>query len=165
MKLDRAYQRQLLEELAANYPDRVDWGSRLRSMSVDAQARYHANLAYLDEHGLVSSKFANGIDVDLSSMPQITARGMDFLADDGGLSAILGVVTVKLHEDTLKELIGSRIAESSLPTPEKSRLLDQLKALPAEAIKHLSLKLIDTGLGHWSSALPVIEQFVHRVNS
>ncbi|HEX7908277.1 MAG TPA: hypothetical protein VF534_09345 [Paraburkholderia sp.] len=90
---------------------------------------------------------------------------MDFLADDGGLSAILGVVTVRLHEETLKELIGTQIAESDLPDPEKIRLLDQLKSLPAEAIKHLSLKLIDAGLSHWSSALPVIEQFVHRGGS
>ncbi|CPF80068.1 hypothetical protein [Burkholderia pseudomallei] len=164
MILDRAYQRKLLEELAACYPDRTSWAERVKSTDAEAKTKYLANLAYLNEHGLVSSMDDSGLQFDLSSTPRITARGMDFLADDGGLSAILGVVTVKLHEDTLKELIGNRIAESDLPASEKNRLLDQLKLLPAEGIKHLSLKLIDAGLSHWSSALLVIEQFVHRVS-
>ena len=86
---------------------------------------------------------------------------MDFLADDGGLSAILGVVTVKLHEDTLKELIGQRIAESDLPASEKSRLVDQLKSLPGYTIKHLTLKLVDAGLESWPIAVQAIEHFVH----
>jgi hypothetical protein len=81
---------------------------------------------------------------------------MDFLADDGGLSSILGVVTVKLHEDTLKQLIGQRITESDLPAPEKSKLLEQLKTLPGEAIKHLTLKLVDAGLANWPIAVQAI---------
>ena len=125
--------------------------------------RYAANLVYLEEHGLADSSITYGVDGHMSSgLPRITAKGMDFLADDGGLSAILGVVTVKLHEDTLKELIGQRIAESDLPTPEKSRLLDQLKSLPGEAIKHLTLKLVDAGLSNWPAALQAIETFAHR---
>lgn len=31
----------------------------------------------------------------------ITARGMDFLPDDGGIGAILGMVAGRLHEETL----------------------------------------------------------------
>ncbi|MEC5405137.1 hypothetical protein VOM14_06055 [Paraburkholderia sp. MPAMCS5] len=161
MKLDRAYQRKLLEELAASYPDRVNWRSRVTDMDPNAVARYQANLAYLHEHGLVSSELDAGLQFDMSNNPKITARGMDFLADDGGLSAILGMVTVKLHEDTLKELIGQRIVESDLPQPEKSRLLDQLKSLPGETIKHLTLKLVDAGLANWPLAVQAIEHFVH----
>ena len=56
-----------------------------------------------------------------------TGNGMDFLADDGGLSAVLDAVTVKLHENTLKKLIANRISESDLPASEKSQLLDQIK--------------------------------------
>jgi hypothetical protein len=96
-----------------------------------------------------------------SGLPRITAKGMDFLADDGGVSAILGVVTVKPHEDMLKELIGVRIEESELSTPEKARLIDQLKSLPAEAIEHHSLELIDAGLANWPVALHAIEQYIH----
>ncbi|MFL9859462.1 hypothetical protein PQR72_27645 [Paraburkholderia madseniana] len=161
MKLDRAYQRELLEELAASYPERVEWRSRVMVMDTDSMARYQANLAYLHEHGLVSSEIDAGLQFDMSNNPKITARGMDFLADDGGLSAILGVVTVKLHEDTLKEVIGQKITESDLPAPEKNRLLDQIKSLPGETIKHLTMKLVDAGLANWPIALQSIEHFVH----
>ncbi|WP_156440152.1 hypothetical protein [Burkholderia savannae] len=164
MNLDRTYQRELLEELARAYPDYVDNRSQLQPEGAESTRRYIANIAYLDQHGLVdcpAHPFGPG-ETKAWGLPSITARGMDFLADDGGLSAILGVVTVKLHEDTLKDLIGQRIAESDLPTPEKSRLLDQLKLLPGEAIKHLTLKLMDAGLSNWPAALQAIETFVHR---
>jgi hypothetical protein len=138
MKLDRTYQRELLEMLAQSYPSAHDVGEVLDGADADGHARYAANMIYLEEHGLVQSGLVEtAVGHILHTLPRITARGMDFLADDGGLSAILGMVTVKLHEDTLKDLIGQKIAESNLPAPEKSRLLDQIKALPAEAIKHL----------------------------
>ena len=81
---------------------------------------------------------------------------MDFLADDGGLSAILGVVTIKLHDDTIKSLIESKILESDLPEPEKKRFLDHLRELPGEATKHLVLKLVDLGLEKAPTAIEVI---------
>ncbi|MCA8051301.1 MULTISPECIES: hypothetical protein [Burkholderia cepacia complex] len=163
MHLDRDYQRELLTMLAESYPRSHDIRQLFSTMDDDAMQRYAANLVYLEEHGLADSAIKYGLDGHMSSgLPRITAKGMDFLADDGGLSAILGVVTVKLHEDTLKELIGQRIAESDLPTPEKSRLLDQLKSLPGEAIKHLTLKLVDAGLSNWPAALQAIETFAHR---
>lgn len=162
MKLDRAYQRQILEDLAAIYPDRADWRVQMSTLLEEQIHRYAANITYLAEHGLVDigKRYQTGEYAD-ALIPVITARGMDFLADDGGLSAILGVVTVKLHEDTLKELIGQRIADSDLPAAEKGKLLDQLKSLPGEAIKHLALKLVDAGLANWPIALQAIEHFVH----
>ncbi|KFG94396.1 hypothetical protein GQ56_0126425 [Burkholderia paludis] len=163
MHLDRDYQRELLTMLAESYPRSHDIRQLFSTMDDDAMQRYAANLVYLEEHGLADSAIKYGLDGHMSSgLPRITAKGMDFLADDGGLSAILGVVTVKLHEDTLKELIGQRIAESDLPTPEKSRLLDQLKSLPGEAIKHLTLKLVDAGLSNWPMALNALETFVRH---
>jgi hypothetical protein len=163
VNLDRTYQRKLLELLAQSYPRPHDVRQLFNGMDDAATERYAANLMYLEEHGLADSAIRYGVDGHMASgLPRITAKGMDFLADDGGLSAILGVVTVKLHEDTLKELIGARIEESDLPAPEKSRLLDQMKSLPAEAIKHLSLKLIDAGLANWPAALQAIEGFARH---
>jgi hypothetical protein len=162
MRLDRAYQKQILDELATIYPDRADWRVQVSTRSREDIERYVANITFLAEHGLIDGgrQDREGEFSELL-MPRITARGMDFLADDGGLSAILGVLTVKLHEDTLKELIGQRIAESELPQPEKNRLLDQLKSLPGETIKHLTLKLVDAGLANWPVAIQAIEHFVH----
>lgn len=87
---------------------------------------------------------------------------MDFLADDGGLSAILGTVTIKLHDDTLKELMESRIANSELGARDKSRWIDALRALPAESTKHLTMKLLDLGLSRGPEALHVIERYVSQ---
>lgn len=56
-----------------------------------------------------------------------------------------------IYEDTLKELIGQRIAESDLPQQEKSTLLEQVRSLPGETIKHLTMKLVDAGLANCSA--------------
>lgn len=55
-------------------------------------------------------------------------------------------MTIKLHDDTIKELIAQRVLESDLPAPEKRKYLDALRELPGESTKHLVLKLVDMGL-------------------
>lgn len=77
---------------------------------------------------------------------RLTHKGFDFIQDGGGLGAILDVVTVKLHEDTLKAIIESKLLASDLPEPEKKRFLSQLRELAGEATKHLALKLLDAGM-------------------
>src|SRR5690606_11320636 len=115
------------------------------------------NLRYLEEHRLVEVQAYETLDGTMLSSARITARGLDFLADDGGLGAILGVVTVRLHEDTLKELVAAKIRDSALDQPEKQRYLDQLRELPAETTKHLVLRLVDAGLDNWQRALPLLQ--------
>lgn len=67
-------------------------------------------LQYLEEHGLCKSGVMIGADGHLAlGESRITAAGLDFLEDDGGLSAILGVVTVRLHADTIRALIDAKI--------------------------------------------------------
>ena len=158
--LDRVYQLDLLKMLATSYPQAFDVRPMAREWDKAAERRYAANMVYLDEHGLVESEITFGINGHcMFGLPRITANGMDFLEQDGGLSAILGAVTVKLHGDTLTELIGQRIALSDLSQPDKKRLIDQLRALPGETIKHLTLKLVDTGRANWPAALQAIETF------
>ena len=155
MQLDRSLQLDLLKKLAEAYPNTTDvqrWESELPGAS--------KNLAYLDEHGLCELKLLQALGGNKPFMARITAKGMDFLADDGGLSAILGVVTIKLHDDTIKSLIESKILQSDLPEPEKKRLLDQLRELPAETTKHLVLKLVDLGLEKAPTAIETIGKFL-----
>jgi hypothetical protein len=92
--LDRAVQRQILELLREHYPRGATAANDLKLGNKQAAA----NLRYLEEHGLCKSgvKLGEGVSIQFSQST-ITAAGLDFLADDGGLSAILGVVTVKLH--------------------------------------------------------------------
>jgi len=149
--LDRELQRELLTSMAEHYPRAWDFRDYLRQIPACDEQKLAANLQYLDEHGLAKSGLRIGVGGNLEfSLPQITAHGMDFLQDDGGLSAILGVVTIRLHDDTIKSLVEAKIRESDLPQTEKSRLASAVRALPAEVTKHLTLKLVDIGLtqGH-----------------
>lgn len=159
MKLDRELQHTLLKLLAANYPDpaEMNW----HDLGITKKIR-DANLCYLIEHGLVKQErdeenISRGLHLYTYTA---TAKGMDFLADDGGLSAILGVITIKLHDDTIKSLIEGKILQSDLPEPEKKRFLDKLRELPAETTKHLVLKLVDLGLEKAPTAIETIGKFL-----
>lgn len=156
-KIDKDVCREILQKLEGAYPLSVrpyliiDRGS---------EAQPIAELFYLRELGLIDfSHQSNGEDIVVGPI-KAKARGMDFMADDGGISAILGVVTVRLHEDTLKALIESKIRGSDLPEPEKKRFLDQLRELPGETTKHLVLKLLDAGLENWPKALPLLQNML-----
>lgn len=157
MKIDRDVQKKVLTALAHQYPAYVD----SRKLEICTDEEFLANIHYLKEHGLADYS-ARGVDTNgrRAYAAVATAKGIDFLADDGGLGAILGVVTIRLHDDTLKAIVASKIEDSALPTEEKNRLTEQLKDLPGEATKHLVLKLIDAGLENWQRALPIIQSML-----
>src|SRR5690606_6770709 len=111
-------------------------------------------------HGLLKSGLKQAVSGDFninSAELSITAKGLDFLADDGGLSAILGVVTIKIHDDQFRLLLTSSIQESNAPEEEKQKWLDQLREIPVDATKHLVHKLIDAGLAQWPSVLVAMQ--------
>lgn len=147
MAISRSLQGEILHRLADVYPDDLDvqdWQ--------EAEPDLRANLYYLLEHDLISGIDSGALDGNTIVFAKITATGLDFLADDGGLTAILGVFTVKLHDETIRDLIAARIQGSDLPPEEKTGLLAQLRALGGESIKHLTLKLLDKG----AESLPAI---------
>ncbi|WP_250483277.1 DUF2513 domain-containing protein [Caballeronia sp. GaOx3] len=159
MKLDRKFQKEVMLALADIYP-RLGHAEHVGNVPEDVRA---TNLFYLADHGLITTCVSFYLDNTVRYQPtRITKDGMDFLASDGGLSAVLGVVTVKFHEHTLLELIGRRIETSDLAQTDKKRLLDQLRGLRGETIKHLTLKLVDAGLANWPAALQAIETFLVR---
>ena len=154
VKLDRELQRELLKKLADVYPERMDMQQQARE-----NEDVRPNLFYLKEHGMIDGAIARPM-----SEPQIfvnagiTAAGLDFIQDDGGLSAVLGVVTIRLHDETIRDLIAARIQASDLPPAEKTGLLDQLRELRGESIKHLTMKLLDVGMENLPAALPLIQR-------
>ncbi|MFT0140751.1 hypothetical protein ACEK07_46000 [Alcanivoracaceae bacterium MT1] len=152
MKIDRGGQLRLLNLLADAYPKKVN-GNELRREWGDGDDLV-PNAQYLQEHGMVEAIFSNPMSGPIHiGGARITARGLDFLADDGGLTAILGVVTVRLEADTVRQLMESRIQDSDLPKHEKSRLLETLRSLPGEALKELTRRLVGAGIQHGPDAL------------
>ncbi len=111
---------------------------------------------YLHDHQLVQATFY----LEGFGFARITTKGRDYLAEDGGLTRELGVVTIKLHEDQLHQLIELQIHRSDMPQTQKQRLIDQLRQLPAETTKHLAMQLVDAGLKNWQLALPLLQRFL-----
>ena len=149
--LDRNLQREILKELNNIYPV-----SKTYEYWIDAAiaqvvgvietvgeaelyiAKRSANLRYLAEHGLVVCN-----DKDLSAIVKITAKGIDFLSDDGGLSVILGVVTVKLHSDTIQALIAAKIDQAEISDSEKSWLKKELGKIKDTALSTFTANAIN----------------------
>lgn len=149
--LDRNLQHEILKELNNIYPD-----SKTYEYWIDAAiaqvagvietvgeaelyiAKRSANLRYLAEHGLVVCN-----DKNLSATVKITAKGINFLSNDGGLSAILGVVTVKLHSDTIQALIAAKIDQAEISDSEKSWLKKELGKIKDTALSTLTANAIN----------------------
>lgn len=140
--LDRETQRSILFAAREAYPEAL----AAESLGLDSQT-LNVNLAYLSEHGLITVLWFEAIGAPREAHSlTITAQGLDFIEDDGGLSAILGVVTIKLHEDSLKALLTSAVTESREPDSVKAKLVAQIKSLPADATKQVVLDAAKAGL-------------------
>lgn len=151
--MNRELQRELLQSLEAEYPEQINVLERCARNPMLAR-----EIAYLAEHGLIVATPVKAMNAPLRfAFARLTAKGRDFLADDGGLSAILDVLTIRLHDDTVRGLIESKITASTLPQSEKRRYLDRLRSLPADATKHLALKLLDLGMDHLPDALKLLD--------
>jgi len=154
MKIDRIVQRRILEVLASAHPKFVHaLKQQINDVSEDILV---ANCDYLDSHGLIKSgyelKYNMNWQYNLYERPhKITAKGIDFLLDDGGLGAILGVVTVRLDAGTIKALIQSQIDKASDITHEDKSLA---KKLLASAGDQGIRKLVDTLLAAGLQAIP-----------
>jgi len=110
--------------------------------------KLQTNLFYLVEHDLIESEAVRNV----YPMPRqimtakITARGLDFLEDDGGLGAFLNVVTIRLEADTLRQLLETKINASDMPEADKQTLLAKLKSFSGDVLKSVIIKLIEKSL-------------------
>lgn len=118
------------------------------------------NAKYLEEHGFLQVMWRNTCDPDMPFGPtRIKAAGIDFLADDGGITAIKGTLTVRPHEDSIRALLIQGVADSSEDDSVKGKLIDHLKSLPSQAVAQLAEKAIDGGV----RAMPNAAQWVQSV--
>lgn len=145
MRLDRELQKRLLNALCDRYPIPMAAKDKVIDFRDPAVLR---NLRYLQQHKLIALDFKASVDEQhaYATWAVATEEGMDFLEQDGGLSAILKVTTVRLHEDTIRQLIAQHITLSPLPSEKKESLLQRLKQLPAKSIERMADKLLDQAL-------------------
>ena len=159
MNLNRELQRLMLKELREFNPRRSQAAYQMAGYT---QAECIANLIYLQEHGLAESgiSHSNTSGAAIITQARISAKGLDFLEDDGGIGAILGTVTIKFHEDTLLRLIAARLDDADLPDNEKKGILQALREAPAEATKQLITKLLDLGMENVGKAIPLLQTLI-----
>jgi len=164
MKPDRLLQQKVLESLREQYPEIIDI-AELPFYQRDAQ--FMGNLFYLEEHGLIQA-VAKRVDV-FGAPPEIfsakaTAKGIDFLEDDGGVDAILKTITIKFDPEDLRKLIEAKIEKSPLKPEEKNSILKVIKQLPAEGLKELSKKLINLGLDHAQDVYQLLQTGLEQLS-
>lgn len=154
MKIDRAIQHEILQRLAEVYPNGIYPLQTCFDRQVDLELII-ANTKYLHEHGLVASGFTDrqftGMEISKRwAEPRetfITAAGIDFLREDGGLGAILGVVTVRLDSATIMALVANRIDQAKdLNHDEKTRAKTLLQSAGDQAIRKFVDMVMEKGL-------------------
>lgn len=162
MILDRKLQLELLEKMSSTYPEFYDFSKEYRH-GTDEYYQVVSNLYYLQQHNLIEqrsllqSASMGGYKNLQINLPTINHNGMDFLANDGGLSAILSTVTIKIDTEQFRQILLMKVNESDLPSDQKSQITSVLRELPAESIKHLSTKFVDLGWDNLGSLMQLIQ--------
>lgn len=95
-----------------------------------------ANLQYLEEHGLIETRRAN-LNQPVPNA-KITADGLDFLTEDGGLGAILNTVTVKFDADNIRELLAEGLLQADMSEDKKGIIRTALEGATTDTIKDLA---------------------------
>lgn len=151
-KIDRAFQREILWKLYDVFPHRYSFPEYDRN--TPEYEKLLINLYYLQQHGLIDEKSVivtksnteDGKTTLISNFVEINHRGIDFLLEDGGLSAILGVVTIKFEEQQLREILEQQIRQSDLPEQKKSDLLQHIQNVGIDVLKDIFKQFIKDGL-------------------
>ena len=161
MVLDREIQLAMMRKMQIVYPSYYDFDTDYPDGHQDREKALK-NLYYLRAHELVEAKsiiITEYMDGDLVldfGASTLTHHGVDFLANDGGLSAILSVITIKFETQTLKAILATKINQSDLTPGNKKSMIDALEELPAESIKHLTTKLLDECVDNLPAAILLI---------
>ena len=152
---DRSLQAQILQHLNNKYPEQVEADKIPGS---DAE-NFNRCMHYLYEHKLIDGHILEEMrEVDIFFTAKITAAGIDFLADDGGLSAILGVVTIKIHPDSIQAIINAKIESSSMPIEQKSKLKEAIKNAPSTVVAEALKRLTGMAFDHGPAALDLLQK-------
>lgn len=96
-----------------------------------------ANLLYLESQGLIITnikEIRKGYFEINHEHFKITAKGIDFVRDDGGLSAILNVTTIKFHREAVV-VLEDLFALSKMTAQEQAEAKSTLGELSLEALK------------------------------
>ncbi len=167
--LDRSLQRQILEALSEIYPAGTYAPQSLPGLSDASEAALIVNIAYLGEHGLLKSGVREIKSHTQSTQKHfdqtaITASGLDFLQADGGLSAILDTVTIRIDSRQFAEMLAAKIeSNDKISHEDRSSIASAVRNLPAKAIEKLSSKAIDWAVENLPNKLEQLRMLLAQV--
>lgn len=159
-KFNRELQEKILKKCVDVYPSHTNFSQFTQEFNDYNEDMITANIIYLAEHELINIRKRTSDDpyTFLDNM-RATVSGIDFMLNDGGLSAILSVQTFRLHHESIAAL-EDIIAVSNIPEDQKQGLKAALQGLPADTIKHLMNELVSKALVAAPAALPIIQRFL-----
>ena len=160
--IDRELQLSILKKLRERYPDGLDI-REIPEHSIEPKF-LTMNLFYLNEHDLVKAVDGNrdipsGDFRATHGIVRITSKGLDFLEDDGGLSAILGKVVIKFDEADLFQLL--KAIDNAPGTPEqKINVKKMLESISADSLKTAYMRILNYGLNKVPNVLSKLEEML-----
>lgn len=148
-KFNRVVQRELLKELYDASPYGINQNRKFYyEEAFGSINNLVANIMYLREHELIDcalEQVLSGAFIVVLEGAKITNKGIDFMRDDGGLSAILNVQTIKFHKDAVV-VLEDLIAISNMNDSEKEKAKSTLGELSTEALKTVVQAATTAGL-------------------
>jgi len=151
MKINRELQEKILKHITEKFPERPEEEFYSSLLQQYGEKEVVGTILYLKMHEMLLCNESAYLDYLESEIPNIvwslitpTEKAFDFLEDDGGLSAILGVVTVKLHQDTIYKIFEQKIGESDIKEEDKNFFLRELSKMKDVALSKLIEKGIDS---------------------
>lgn len=153
--LDEALQLRMLQYMSENTPNGA-WMGEFENMD---EAQLLSNLNYLDDLGLCTSGVAHDQSGDvLIHTSKITAKGLDFINPNGGLSAKLNTVTIRFDENTLKSLLEAKIDHAPISNSEKKTLKSHLSSLSGKGLEALTADLVEKAVDHFPDAIGLLQK-------
>lgn len=147
-KFSREKQKELLEILSRSYPQSPGAAEEKEIDALfESPEEFVPNAMYLEEHGLILTNAISGFQGTTihTDLMKITAKGIDFILRDGGLSAILNVQTIKFHRDAVV-VLEDLIALSSTSDADKEKAKSTLSEMSTEALKTVVQTVTSAGL-------------------
>ena len=114
------------------------------------QQSFLFNLDYLVGHKLVARPAPVHLKrYDHTEIPRayrITSKGIDFLEDDGGLSAILNIVTVKFDADNIRGLVKAGLLKANVPEEKQGALKKAIQEAPGTVLQTAVSTIVGQGM-------------------
>lgn len=161
--LERDYYIDVLQKLAETAPDHMGSVEWFQEKANENLKKYIVNLQYLEQKWLVVSHIIRSVDGKYSCAfpPELTADGWDYTSQEGGVRANIDTITVKIHENTLAQLIYAINQSQNMDQPLKDRLVSAAKSLPEKAMSSLVTQLIGVALSHPEKVVSLFQSVSH----